>query len=214
MPDYSPRILCFRKRVQLVSDAIDLSLLKTKQQSQNSEQVLAENMDAVTFSVMRDLQYANDLVGMMCSLYQEDQAEHPPNVLLFPETVEHLVRNPSAGQIVLFQETEVLAGYAILIPHWSNEFGGVLLFIDELFVKPKHRNRGIAHRFFHYLEEVPPFGAVAFALEVSSSNPNASRLYESLGFVRRGNATLTRSSRFPSTANIGVFVSERALAER
>ncbi len=36
----------------------------------------------------------------------------------------------------MFHEGVQLVGYAILIPYWSNEFGGNLLFIDELFVSP------------------------------------------------------------------------------
>jgi hypothetical protein len=88
-------------------------------------------MDTVSFCVMNDFQYRNDLVKMMLSLYQEDEAAHPPNYSLFPATIEHLISNPSGGQIVLFRKGDDLAGYAILIPYWSNEFGGVLLFIDE-----------------------------------------------------------------------------------
>jgi len=150
-------------------------------------------MDTVAFSVMGDLRQRNDVVKMMRGLYEEDQAAHPPDVSLFPATVERLLSNPSAGQIVLFREGDELVGYAILIPYWSNEFGGNLLFIDELFVAAAYRNRGIARRFFAYIEQQQPFGAVALALEVSQGNRNANRLYESLGFVRRENATLVRS---------------------
>ena len=129
---------------------------------------------------------------MMRSLYEEDQAPEQPDFSLFPKTVEHLVANPSAGQIVLFHEIEELVGYAVLIPYWSNEFGGNLLFIDEIFVAATYRNRGIAHRFFAYLEQERPFGAVALALEVSPGNGKANRLYEALGFRQRQYANLIR----------------------
>jgi len=150
-------------------------------------------MDTVAFSVMGDLQRRDEVVKMMRGLYEEDQAAHAPNFSLFPATVERLLSNPSAGQIVLFHEREELVGYAILIPYWSNEFGGNLLFVDELFVAPAYRNRGIAHRFFARIGQERPFDAVALALEVSPGNRNANRLYESLGFERRENAVLLRS---------------------
>lgn len=155
-------------------------------------------MEAVTFHVMNDLQHKDDVVAMMRSLYEEDHAAHPPNYSLFPDTIEHLVSYPPAGQIIVFKLEEELVGYALLIPYWSNEFGGVVLFVDELFVSAKYRNRGIAHSFFRYLAQEPPFGAVEFALEVSPSNLNAKRLYESLGFALRPNAILSRSSSFDS----------------
>jgi len=157
-------------------------------------------MDTVAFSVMGDLQRRDDVVKMMRGLYEEDQAAHAPDISLFPTTVEHLVANPSAGQIILFRKESELVGYAILIPYWSNEFGGNLLFVDELFVAAAYRNRGIAHRFFQHLEQRLPFGAVALALEVSPGNGRANRLYESLGFERRENAVLVSELRSP-TAN-------------
>jgi len=141
---------------------------------------------------MDDLQYQSAVVEMMRSLYDEDQAPEQPDFSLFPKTVERLVANPSTGQIVLFHEGDALVGYAILIPYWSNEFGGNLLFIDEIFVTVAHRNRGIAHRFFAYLEQERPFGAVALALEVSPGNDRANQLYESLGFTQRQYANLIR----------------------
>ena len=149
-------------------------------------------MDTVAFRVMDDLRHRDDVVRMMRSLYEEDQAPEQPDFSLFPNTVERLIANPSSGQIVLFREDDALAGYAILIPYWSNEFGGNLLFIDEIFVAAAHRNRGIAHRFFAYLEQERPFGAVALALEVSPGNSRSNRLYESLGFVQRQYANLIR----------------------
>lgn len=156
-------------------------------------------MDTVMYCTMRELQFKNELVEMMCSLYKEDAADHPPDFSLFPATVEHLVSNPAAGQIILFRGEIELAGYALLVPYWSNEFGGVLLFIDELFVSPPYRNRGIATRFFRYVEQKGSFGAVALALEVSPDNHKANRLYEALGFVLRRNAMLTRSVESRST---------------
>lgn len=152
-----------------------------------------EDMDTVAFCEMDDLKYQNEVVEMMRSLYMEDGAAHPVNHSIFPAAVEHLVSHPSAGQIVLIRSGNQLRGYALLIPYWSNEFGGILLFVDELFVSSAYRNHGIGRRFFLYLEQKRPFDAVALALEVGPDNRSARRLYESLGFVQRRNATLTHT---------------------
>ena len=82
-------------------------------------------------------------------------------------------------------------GYALLIPYWSNEFGGTLLFIDELFVIAQARSRGIARQFFAFLAASRPFRAVALALEVDPTNERAKNLYESIGFECRPYSTLT-----------------------
>ena len=112
--------------------------------------------------------------------------------LVLPQTSNFSWRIPSRGQVVLFNQGPVLVGYALLIPYWSNELGGTLLFIDEMFVAPGVRNQGIGRSFFKHLDDVRPFEAVALALEVSPRNAGARRLYESLGFRRRGNSILTR----------------------
>lgn len=147
----------------------------------------------LTFCKMEGLKHQDEIVAMMHRLYEEDPSADPLDTSAFHVTVEHLITCPSAGQIILIFQDCQLRGYAVLIPYWSNEFGGVLLFVDELFVRDGFRNQGIGHRFFDYLEQQRPFGAVALALEVNPNNERAHRLYDSIGFVKRRNATLTRS---------------------
>ena len=104
---------------------------------------------------------------MMSALYAEDKSTSVADHRRFPSTIDFLLKEPSRGQIILITENTTVCGYSLLIPHWSNEFGGTLLFVDELFVVPEFRNRGIAHSFFEFLQRVKPFEAVALGLEVS-----------------------------------------------
>jgi ribosomal protein S18 acetylase RimI-like enzyme len=145
----------------------------------------------VTFSTMNDMDRREQLVAMMHALYTEDPSESAIDQSRFATNVEHLIAEPSRGRIVLFWQGEQLCGYAFIIPYWSNEFGGTLLYIDEMFVTPEARNRGIGRSFFKFLNQTKPFDAVAFGLEVSPGNTGALRLYESLGFRRRNNTVLT-----------------------
>lgn len=146
---------------------------------------------AVDFVTMNDLKYQTALLTMMRALYAEDEAASPVDQSRFAANIETLVRQPSRGLIILFQENEIICGYALLIPYWSNEFGGALLYVDELFVMPAARGRGIGTRFITHLGDTRPFDAVALALEVSPRNQRALRLYRSLGFSPRRNSVLT-----------------------
>ncbi len=137
-----------------------------------------------------------ELLAMMRALYEEDPPSVPVDIGQFPETIETLLADRSRGTILLIEEAQTVCGYAILIPYWSNEYGGTIVSVDELFVIPKFRNRGIAHRFFEFLGTSKPYDAIALALEVSPANARALRLYESLGFSKRRNSTLLR--RIPS----------------
>jgi GNAT superfamily N-acetyltransferase len=144
------------------------------------------------FTTVTDLRRLDQIVAMMRALYAEDEAASPVDQSRFAENLKFLVSHPSRGSIILFGEGGSLRGYALIVPYWSNEFGGTLLFVDELFVVPEARRRGIGRSFFKYLDEVRPFEAVALALEVSPGNKEARRLYESLGFYPRQNSILTR----------------------
>ncbi len=147
-------------------------------------------MTTVDFSTMNNLRHKAELVAMMRALYSEDEAASPVDQSRFPLNIKFLIAQPSRGRIVLFSEGGSLRGYALLIPYWSNEFGGTLLFVDEMFVIAEARNRGIGRSFSRFLDEERPFDAVALSVEVSPSNAGARRLYESLGFSHRTNSVL------------------------
>ena len=152
----------------------------------------SSEVNKIEFADVTELGLLNVILAMMEALYAEDEAQAPVDQSRFAANIEFLVLNPSQGRFVLFTESGVPIGYALLVPYWSNEFGGTLLYVDELFVVPEARNRGVAHRFFAYVDERRPYGALALALEVSPGNRGARRLYESLGFRLRLNSTFTR----------------------
>ena len=113
--------------------------------------------------------------GHDAALYEEDPP-HMTDATKFPRTIQFLLANPTGGTIILFQRQGALCGYAIsLIPFWSNEFGGTLLMVDELFVIPSARSRGIGRAFFDHLHSSRPFDAVAVSLEVSPASKAAGR---------------------------------------
>ena len=72
------------------------------------------------------------------------------------------------------------AGYALTVPYFSQEAGGKILWVDELFVLPKFRGRGIAKEFFKFSEGLS--GYAALRLEAEPDNERAIKLYKSLGF--------------------------------
>jgi ribosomal protein S18 acetylase RimI-like enzyme len=149
-------------------------------------------MPTVDYIAMTDAQHHPALLSMMRQLYKEDPATVPPDDSHFAATLQMFLTKPDTGRIILFlDETNTLHGYSILIPYWSNEFGGVILFVDELNVRPESRRGGIGRAFFAWLSATKPFAPRVIALEVSPSNPQARRLYESIGFQARRYTMMT-----------------------
>ena len=97
-------------------------------------------MNDVHFETMTDAQQAAEVLAMMSPLNLDGELVAGSVPSHFPLTIRTLLTEPSRGLIVCFLYRDGPVGYALLIPYWSNEFGGTLLFIDELFVIPQARS--------------------------------------------------------------------------
>lgn len=143
-----------------------------------------------TYRTMTDRTHADAVCEMMGRLYAEDAPASGQVPRNFRATIDVLLADPSRGRVVLLVAADAVCGYALLIPFWSNEMGGTVVTVDELYVVPEHRGRGVGRGLFGLIERERPYDAVAVFLEVSASNVRARWLYESLGFTERTNRTL------------------------
>ncbi len=92
--------------------------------------------------------------------------------------------NPYFDLFILEKDGEI-AGYAMTLYSYSNEAGGKVVWIDELYVKPAFQSRGLGREFIGYIKD--KFGEYArIRLEVESSNDGATRLYRREGFEELG----------------------------
>lgn len=130
------------------------------------------------------------VTAMIESLYAEDPSGKPISAAKIALTLTTLLAHPDKGEIMVLAVGEQIIGYAILINAWSNEFGGNVLVVDELYVQPAYRGRGIATDFISHLKQTRYNQAVAVELEVTPENTAARRLYERLGFAPHTNQVL------------------------
>jgi ribosomal protein S18 acetylase RimI-like enzyme len=113
-----------------------------------------------------------------------------------PETrraaMGRLLREPQRGRVVLLEDPS-LAGYGVVAFGYSIEFGGVYAFVDELYVRPERRGKGLGTRLLDRLEdEARQAGSTAVHLEVADVNARAQRLYERRGYRLHGRRLMTR----------------------
>jgi len=104
-----------------------------------------------------------------------------------------LVTNSSLGQVWLVCVGEKVVGYLALTFGYSLEYGGRDAYVDELFIAPAHRRRGLGNRALAFAELVSSaLGIRAIHLEVKRGNESARRLYTSVGFEDLGRRFLTK----------------------
>ena len=131
---------------------------------------------------------SSELREMIFSLYSEDPDGGKVKEENISGTIRELTANSHKGTITIFETEGEVIGYAILIFFWSNEYGGDILHIDEIYVKPSWRGKGIASDFINgYMDKVK-----AIWLEVIPTNEKAMRFYKKLGFKETKNTWLIK----------------------
>ena len=93
-----------------------------------------------------------------------------------------LSADPGKGEIQVIEKDKIIIGYALLANFWSNEWGGNVLFLDEIYIKPEFRKQGIGRDFINYLIKKKYNHSTAIQLEVAPTNKKARALYVSIGF--------------------------------
>jgi len=124
------------------------------------------------------------VVAMSLMLHAEDPGTAAVDDDRVRRTLETFRCEPHRGRAVVAETDARPVGYAFLVPFWSNELGGSVCEVDELYVEPGFRSRGIGRALFGAIEDgsVWDEAPVAIALGVTSSNGRARSLYERAGF--------------------------------
>ena len=73
-----------------------------------------------------------------------------------------------------------LAGYAMTAKSFSTEYGGPCLWIEDLYLRPEYRGRGLGSALLRHIEERNP-DAVIFRLEAEPEN-RANHMYARSGY--------------------------------
>ncbi len=142
------------------------------------------------------------IVGMCLALNTEDPGQ-PVGSEQVRRTLAMLRAQPVRGRAVVVEIDRRVAGYALLISFWSNEYGGEIAAIDELYIEPQHRGQGIGSSLFDAVvadRALWPAPPAALELEVTPNNARARALYERLGFRAR-NVMLRRTQRAATQAS-------------
>lgn len=99
-------------------------------------------------------------------------------------TFQRAHTHPEHLKIEVFESENKIVGYAILFDFWYNEYGGMVLQIDELYVIPEFRGKGIASEYVAKLARETK-DHVALSLEVLPENEKAWELYKRMGFEQK-----------------------------
>ncbi|WP_170390361.1 GNAT family N-acetyltransferase [Ruegeria arenilitoris] len=124
------------------------------------------------------------LMGLVAAFHAEAGIEQDPDQRR--DALTPLLEGIPHGCIYLIGPSRAPLGYIILTFGWSVEFGGMDGFVDEIYIRPAIRGRGIATEVLLDLPKaLAGAGLMALHLEVDRTNEAAQKLYLRTGFKPR-----------------------------
>lgn len=129
------------------------------------------------------------LIPLVTAFHQEegiDMADDTRRDAIMP-----LLEGSPHGAIYLIGPGRAPIGYIAIGFGWSIEFAGMDGFVDEFYIRPGVRGRGIGSEVLRQLPKaLGSAGMKALHLEVAKDNEHAKKLYSRLRFEPRANYML------------------------
>jgi GNAT superfamily N-acetyltransferase len=99
--------------------------------------------------------------------------------------IEGALADPRLARFLVAADGDRLVGIAYLSFQWTLEYGGRIAWLEELYVVPEHREKGLGSRLLDAaLEAVRASGCLAVDLEIERGHERAANLYERTGFTK------------------------------
>lgn len=116
------------------------------------------------------------------AFYQSEAVLHSIPDEYIENTWNELMSSSDYVKAYILERDNQVAGYALLSFTFSQEVGGKVAWLEELFMLPEFRGQGLGKEFFAFMEANVESKVSRIRLEVEPDNERAKRLYESLGY--------------------------------
>ncbi|MDP3938574.1 MAG: GNAT family N-acetyltransferase [Deltaproteobacteria bacterium] len=124
---------------------------------------------------------ADRILEMMSAFYAE--SDMPLDRGQARAALATLTADPALGRLWTIQPGNALAGYIAVTFGFSLEYLGRDAFIDDFYIEPPHRGRGLGNSVLEIVEsECRALGVRALHLEVGRGNAAGQSLYRKRGF--------------------------------
>lgn len=121
-------------------------------------------------------------LDMCTDFYAGGAALHPIPRAQMEQSFQQIMDGSPYIQGFLFLEEGQVAGYALVYPFYSNEMGGLCLMLEEIYIKPQFRGRGLGSQYLQQVAKAFGRPVAGLKLEVCPENEGARKLYERSGF--------------------------------
>jgi ribosomal protein S18 acetylase RimI-like enzyme len=124
------------------------------------------------------------LLELMRGYYRDDHLDF--ELVRQRSALLRLLEEPQWGRVWLIRLPDRIVGYVAVCFGFSLELGGNDAYVDEMYVVPEARGRGVGRHALQQLHlPLAELGIRALHLEVDQHNHAAQRMYSALGYRQR-----------------------------
>lgn len=123
-----------------------------------------------------------DFYTMAEEFYHSDAVLHPIPAEYHRRAFAEMMRSGQYLSGYIFTDGDNTAGFAVTNRMMQHEAGGVMVWVEDLYIRPAYRGQGLGSRFLAWLEEQLRDDAVMLRLETEPENERAQELYYRLGY--------------------------------
>lgn len=121
------------------------------------------------------------VLSMMRTFYSSDAVWSNGSDEIFAADVDACLSDSPYLEGYVFEGESGLQGYAMVAKSFSTEFGKPCMWLEDIYVAPEFRDRGIGSAFMSFVQNKYP--DAIFRLEVEPENERAVHVYKKCGFV-------------------------------
>lgn len=122
------------------------------------------------------------VIELMKKFYNMPAVLHKIPESNFESTCDEILNKTPYARLLVAEENGNIAGYCLLAISYSNEAGGMCVFIEEIMIDENYRNKGHGKALINFVFNEYKDKAKRLRLEVTKENSGAIKLYKNLGF--------------------------------
>ena len=125
-------------------------------------------------------EHTDEVFQMMKVFYSSPAVSTNGSDEIFMSDIQNCINDNPFLEGYVFAEQDKIMGYAMAAKSFSTEFGKPCVWIEDIYIKPDYRGKGIGSQFLDYIEQ--KYRDSILRLEVEEDNTAAVHIYKKSGF--------------------------------